>query len=412
MASTTWFDDLEVAPPNAIFHLKAMCQADTSPFKADLGIGAYRDHSGKPVILQAVQKAEAILASNLPNKEYGPIAGSKTFQALARTVLFGDKYQQVEDGKIVSVQALSGTGALRLGFEFLHRNLPADTPVYMSDPTWANHPTICQHTGIKNVCKHRYYKPETNMLDFEGMMEDLTAAPDGAIVLLHPCAHNPTGIDATQEQWFKIAELVERKNFFTFFDIAYQGFATGSFENDSWPIRMFIERGIECLIAQSFAKNMGLYGERVGALHSFSNKPQTAAAVLSQIQLIVRPMYSNPPIHGAAIVTTILSNPELRKQWMDEVKDMADDLTARRAMLYKELNEIGCPGTWEHIIQQIGMFSFTGLKSDQVDILKKEHHIYMLNNGRVSVAGINPSNAKRIAEAFKAVGGLPTSSKF
>lgn len=251
--------------------------------------------------------------------------------------------------------------------------------------------------------KYRYYNKETIGLDFDGMVEDLKAAPEGSIVLLHACAHNPTGIDPSKQQWRQISDVVKEKKHYPFFDMAYQGFASGDTKKDAFPVRHFQSEGHTFCLAQSFAKNMGLYGERVGAFSICCESAEEKKRVDSQVKILVRPLYSNPPVHGARIAAEILNNPELNQQWLEEVKGMADRIISMRALLKKNLEDLGSKHDWSHITSQIGMFAYTGLKPEQMDQLAKEHSVYATKDGRISVAGITTGSVKRLAESIHKV---------
>jgi len=302
---------------------------------------------------------------------------------------------------VASSQSLSGTGALRIGAEFIKKWLPQGTAILISDPTWSNHFSIFGEQGIK-IIKHRYFDAKTNGLDFDGMIADIKAAPDKSVILLHTCAHNPTGVDPTVDQWKILCQLAKEKSLIPFFDCAYQGYASGDLERDAFSLRYFVSQGFECLIAQSFAKNFGLYGERAGVFSIVCSSEQVAQTVLSQIKLIVRPMYSNPPIHGAHIVATILSTPELFQEWLVELKGMSQRIRDMRQLLFDCLSS-RTKNDWSHILNQIGMFTYTGLTEAQVEQLTGRFHIYMLKNGRISMAGLNSTNVKYVGDAFATV---------
>jgi len=281
----------------------------------NLGVGAYRDAQLKPVVFSAVRKAEEALASAGNNKEYLPISGIAEFRKESAKLLFGSGCKALSEGRVASVQTLSGTGSLTVAAHFLRRLLP-NSRVFCSDPTWENHGKVIADAGAGGSLGleyYRYYDPKTCSLDEEGFLSDLGAIPEGSVVLLHACAHNPTGVDPTREQWRRVGDLMKRRKLMPWFDIAYQGFASGDLDEDAWAVRHFLETGFEMIVSQSFAKNMGLYCERVGGLHVVCSNASSAAAVLSNIEAIVRPMYSNPPAHGARIVTHILTNSELKK---------------------------------------------------------------------------------------------------
>ncbi|KAF4623432.1 hypothetical protein D9613_001856 [Agrocybe pediades] len=400
-SASTWAA-VVAGPPDPILGVSEAFKADKDPRKINLGVGAYRDGNGKPYVLPSVKKAEEIVDGSKPDKEYLPITGLAEFTKNAALLAYGSESEPLKQGAVSITQSISGTGALRIGAAFLARHYPHAKVVYLPVPTWGNHIPIFQDSGLE-VRGYRYFKKETVGLDFEGLKADLQAAPEHAIVLLHACAHNPTGIDPTEAQWAEISDIVKEKKLFPFFDMAYQGFASGNTVKDAFAVRHFISQGHQIALSQSFAKNMGLYGERVGAFSLTAADPEEKARVDSQLKIIIRPMYSNPPLHGARIANTILSTPELYTQWESEVKGMADRIISMREKLYNSLqNDLKTPGEWGHIKSQIGMFSFTGLTAPQTKVLAEKAHIYMTSNGRISMAGLNASNIDYFAESVDA----------
>jgi len=362
-------------------------------------VGAYRTEEGKPLTLNSVQKAdEYVVNSKQFNHEYLPIDGLPEFYNAAANLLFGEVYA-THSKKIVSVQCLSGTGSLRTGMEFIRKFLP-NAKVFVSEPTWPNHKNIFNAVGVQHGI-YRYYSKEKNALDFEGLLADLKAAPDKSVILLHACAHNPTGMDPTPEQWEAIADLIQAKRHFTFMDCAYQGFASGDLNKDAAPVRHFVKKGLELFVAQSFAKNFGLYGERIGAIHVVVSKEENAQPVRSQLLQISRAAYSNPPCHGAYIVAHVLNTPELNAEWTKELAGMAGRIQDMRQKLYDALKVKGI--VWDHLIKQIGMFGFTGLTSEQVEQLTKKHHIYLTLDGRISLAGLSTKTVPVLADAIQDV---------
>lgn len=346
------------------------------------------------------------------NREFGlfvappssGISGLPDFNTAAQSLVFGNGSDILKSQQVVTAQALSGTGALRIGTDFLRRFLPENRNVYLPNPTWGNHIPIAKDAGF-DVQSYRYYDANTIGLDENGMLADIDAAPTGSIFLFHVCAHNPTGVDPTQEQWKKISEVCKKKGHFIFFDMAYQGFASGDPERDVWPVRHFIAQGHRPIIAQSFAKNFGLYGERIGALHILTDGATESACVDSQLKIIIRPHYSNPPISGARLVSSILSDSELTSQWRKDVKIMADRIIKMRELLVQNLQAAGSTRDWSHVTKQIGMFCYSGLTPEECDELASKFHIYMTRNGRISMAGVTSSTveylAKSIAEVTK-----------
>ncbi|KAI0318976.1 pyridoxal phosphate-dependent transferase [Amylostereum chailletii] len=406
LAGASLWKSVQAGPPDAILGVTEAFKADSDPRKINLGVGAYRDENGKPYVLSAVKKAEDIIRASNPDKEYLPITGLPEFTKNAVKLAYGADSAPLKSNAISVTQSISGTGALRIGGAFLGRFYPHSKVIYLPVPSWGNHTPIFKDSGLE-VRGYRYFDKKTVGLDFEGLKEDLRNAPDKAIVLLHACAHNPTGVDPTPAQWQEISDIVKEKQLFPFFDMAYQGFASGSTDKDAFAVRHFISEGHQIALSQSFAKNMGLYGERAGAFSLTVADPEEKARVDSQLKIVIRPMYSNPPMHGALIANTILSTPELNGEWKTEVKGMADRIISMRERLYEELtNTHKTPGEWGHIKSQIGMFSFTGLTQPQTKALAEKAHIYMTADGRISMAGLNGKNIDYFAESVsKAVKG-------
>ncbi|KAF2185256.1 hypothetical protein K469DRAFT_726804 [Zopfia rhizophila CBS 207.26] len=399
-AASAW-SNVPQGPPVSITEA---FKADTNSEKINLGVGAYRDDKGKPFVLPSVRQAEKKIVESALDKEYAGITGVPAFTKAALQLAYGPDSTPLKEDRIAITQSISGTGALRIGGAFLERFYPGAKTIYIPTPSWANHNAVFKDSGLK-VEKYRYYNKDTIGLDFGGMVADIKAMPKGSIVLLHACAHNPTGVDPTEEQWLEIAKAVKEGGHFPFFDMAYQGFASGDTNKDAFALRHFIKEGLRPVLAQSFAKNMGLYGERVGAFSVVCESAEEKKRVDSQIKILVRPLYSNPPIHGARIASEILNDPALNKQWLGEVKDMADRIITMRALLKENLEKLGSKHDWSHITSQIGMFAYTGLKPEQMEVLAKEHSVYATKDGRISVAGITSGNVKRLAEAIYKVTG-------
>lgn len=304
---------------------------------------------------------------------------------------------------MTSVQTISGTGAVHLGALFLSRFYTGTKKVYLSNPTWANHNQIFSNVNVP-IANYPYFSKETKGLDFDGMKSAILGAPDRSVILLHACAHNPTGVDPTMDQWKEIATVMRSKGHFPFFDCAYQGFATGELMKDNAAVRYFIEQGFELVVAQSFAKNFGLYGERAGCFHFVTgpapDAQETIARIASQLAILQRSEISNPPLYGARIASTVMNDAALFAEWEDNLRTMSGRIISMRQALRSKLEELGTPGTWNHITDQIGMFSFTGLTEDQVMKLRNDAHIYMTKNGRISMAGLNTRNVEYVAKAF------------
>lgn len=406
------FENVPQAPPDAIFQLTARYVADKHPKKINLGVGAYRSNEGKPWVLPVVKKASRQLEDQSDlDHEYLPITGLPKFTSAAQALIFGKESQAVEEGRVISVQTLSGTGANHLAALFFAKFYEFPTSkreIYISDPTWANHNAIISNVGLVPT-SYTYYNKTTIGLDFEGYLSALQSAPEKSVFLIHACAHNPTGVDPTAEQWEKVCEVFLQKKHYAFIDNAYQGFATGDLENDSQSMRLFTAKGVPMLVCQSFAKNAGLYNERVGALHVVAADKQEAERVKSQLSVLQRSEISNPPAYGAHIVTMILTEPSLFSAWNDDIKTMSYRIIEMRKELYKLLQEdLKTPAPagrqdWGHIKEQIGMFSFTGLNPQQSKRLIDEHSIYLTANGRISMAGLNTGNIRTFAEAVDQV---------
>ncbi|PGH27293.1 hypothetical protein AJ80_01003 [Polytolypa hystricis UAMH7299] len=402
-SASTWAN-VPQGPPDAILGITEAFKADSFKEKINLGVGAYRDDQGKPYVLPSVRAAEEKVVNTRLDKEYAGITGVPAFTKAAAELAFGEDSAAIKEDRIAITQSISGTGALRIGGAFLERFYPHEKTVYLPNPSWANHAAVFKDAGLK-VEKYRYYNKDTIGLDFEGLIADLKTIPEQSVVLLHACAHNPTGIDPTEAQWRQISDVMKARKHFAFFDMAYQGFASGSTDYDAFAVRHFVKEGHNVVLCQSFAKNMGLYGERVGAFTVVCESAEEKKRVDSQIKILVRPMYSNPPIHGARIASTILNDKALNEQWLGEVKGMADRIIKMRALLKKHLEELGSKHDWSHITNQIGMFAYTGLKPEQMDKLAKEHSVYATKDGRISVAGITSGNVKRLAESIHKVTG-------
>lgn len=337
------------------------------------------------------------------NKEYIPQHGEDLFRTLVPKLILGEKYEHlIKENKVATVQSLSGTGALRLGFAFLNKFLPKDTLYYLPNPTWGNHNKVLDHSGIEEsrVKTYDYYDKKTRGLNLKGILKSLSEAPEHSVVILHLCAHNPTGVDPTDEEWKEIGSVCKKKNMIVFFDNAYQGFATGDLDKDAYALQYFLSLGLEIICAQSFAKNFGLYGERVGSINFIVNDSSVAKAIVTQMDIIVRGMYSSPPLHGARLVTTVLSDKKLYQMWLDDLKVMSSRILQMRKALHAKLIELKTPGDWSHVVNQIGMFTFTGLDKEQSEKMVKKHHIYMLSNGRISMSGLNEGNVEYVAKSI------------
>jgi len=391
-----------MAPTDPILGITEAFKNDKDPKKVNLGVGAYRDDNGKPWILPSVIKASKAVADKNLDHEYLPIQGLDSFIEGSLKLAYGKDSKPLKENRIAALQSLSGTGACRLATAYFKRFLPEGTAVFIPKPTWPNHKNIIEHSGLKWK-EYRYYDSKTKGVDFKGLLEDLEAAPSGSVILLHVCAHNPTGADPTLDQWKQIKEVIKKKNLIPFFDSAYQGFTSGDCDRDAAPVRLFAEDGMNVILAQSFAKNMGLYGQRIGCFSIVCSDLNEKARVLSQAKMIARAMYSNPPLTGARIVDAVLNTPDLNTQWLGEVKSMAQRIADMRKALVEGLKKAGSPHNWKHITDQIGMFAYTGMTEEQVGKLASEHHIYLTKDGRISIAGLNSKNVDNVAKAFHEV---------
>ncbi|KAI8337236.1 aspartate aminotransferase [Chlamydoabsidia padenii] len=399
MSGVSVFQNVPQAPADVIFSLTAGYKADTHPQKINVGVGAFRTDELKPYVLPVVKKADTILFNDETlDHEYQPIAGQPSYTKAASKLILGKDSPAIEQGRVGAVQTISGTGANHTGAAFLAQHYKGSGKCYISNPTWANHRNIFEGVGFQ-VEEYAYWDPATKGLNYKGMIQAIHDAPTGSIFILHACAHNPTGVDPTQEQWKGIADAMRAKGHFPFFDCAYQGFASGDLDRDAWSVRYFVDQGFELFVAQSFAKNFGLYGERAGNLTFVCKTPQDTKRVLSQLEKLQRSEISNPPAYGSRIVDIVLNDDALYAEWKENLKYMSHRIIDMRKALYQHLVELKTPGTWNHIVDQIGMFSFTGLKAPQVKVLIEKYHIYLTNNGRISMAGLSTTNVEYFAKA-------------
>lgn len=399
------FDNVPLATPVAVFKLVADYQQDVDSRKVNLSAGAYRTDEGQPWVLPVVKKVKQRIANDSSlNHEYLTILGLPTFRSSASKLLLGDDSPAIKENRVGAAQSLGGTGALRIGADFLRRwyngNNNTATPVYISAPSWENHNGVFTDAGFKDIRTYHYWNAEMRCLDLEAFLNDLENAPEFSIIVLHACAHNPTGTDPTPSQWPRIAEVMKRRYLFPFFDSAYQGFASGDLDRDAWAVRYFVSQGFELFCAQSFSKNFGLYNERIGNLTVVAKNTDCLARTLSQMEKIIRTTWSNPPSTGARIVSITLNDHELFAEWKDNVKTMADRVLEMRSQLKGKLLARGTPGTWTHITDQIGMFSYTGLNSNQVEYLIKQKHIYLMSSGRINMCGLTTKNLNYVADSI------------
>ncbi|WP_300081597.1 amino acid aminotransferase [Propioniciclava sp.] len=396
----TLFSHVEQAPPDAILGLTEAFRADPNPRKVNLGVGVYQNEHGVLPLLRCVEAAEQRLAAHPKAKGYLAIDGLPTYDTDVRELVFGAESPLLADGRVVTVQALGGTGALKLGADFLRKVSPEAT-VLISTPSWENHEALFTRAGF-TVEKYRYYDALTKGVDVEGMLADLAAAPPGTIVVLHACCHNPTGYDLAASDWQRVIDTVLSSGLTPFLDMAYQGFAQG-IEEDGAVVRAFAERVPNFFVSTSFSKSFSLYGERVGGLSIVCGDADEAKRVLSQVKIVIRTNYSNPPTHGAALVETVLADPELRAQWVEELGEMRERIKSMRTALVDGLRAAGVTQDMSYITDQVGMFSFSGLTKDQMVRLREEFGVYGTDTGRICVAALNPDNVGYVSEAIAAV---------
>lgn len=402
---TDYFEDVQRVPLDIIFATDVAFKADPSPLKVNLGMGVFKDESGSSVVLNSVKTAEQHYLQKIVDgkdfKDYEPSAGFRPFVVEGLKLILGKALLPPSE-RIAGAVSLSGSGAIRLAAEFLFKYLPPEwtRDVLISDPTWPNHHGIFGNAGFR--CKtYPYFSQKLRGIDFDAVCACLYAAERHSVIVLQLVGHNPTGQDFTREQWGVICDIVIQKRFIPIFDSAYQGFASGDLERDAFSARLFAQRGVQFIACQSFAKNMGMYGDRCGLITMTCKNAQVCEAVQSNLDaMIIRPMYSSPPRQPARVAYEVLTNPELRAQWEKEVKMMGDRIMAMRVELRKELERLGTPGSWVHITDQIGMFSYLGLTPEQCKRMCNEFHIYLLPTSRASMSGVRPSNVKRIADAI------------
>lgn len=393
---------LKPRPADPILGIVEEFKKDQSSMKVNLSAGTYKDNEGKPYILNCIKEAQKIIVKKNFDHEYLPIEGLTGFNKNALKLAYTENNKALQENRIVSVQALSGTGSLRIGMEFLKEHYPGPKKVMVPNPSWPNHKNIVNRSHL-NFMEYRYYDFDKKGLNLEGMLEDLDKAERGTIIILHVCAHNPTGMDPTKSEWDSILKVVQDRGLFPFFDMAYQGFSSGDLDVDAYSLRKFADTGMNMCLAQSFAKNFGLYGQRIGCFSLITGSQQEAVAAESHIKFIARSQYSNPPKNGGLLVDIVLSNPELTNEWHRELKIMAGRINDMRQALYDNIKNCGSKLNWDHIIKQIGMFAYTGLNLEQVRRLKNEFHIYMTNDGRISISGLNTNNVEYVAKAFHEV---------
>ena len=396
----SFFDSVKLAPADPILSLTEAFKADTNPEKINLGVGVFVDESGATPILDTVHEAEKRLAETNTTKSYLPITGKPDFASLAQELCFGSELKSRLAGRLASAHTPGGTGALRVAADFIAKNL-SSPKIWLSSPSWANHKGVFSAAGLE-LGSYDYFDHSTLSLDYEAFKASMESIPAGDIVVLHACCHNPTGADLSSEQWDEVAEIAKAKEWIPFLDFAYQGFGTG-LDEDAYGVRRMAGNGGLLFVVQSFSKNIGLYRDRVGALHILTGSEDEAQRVSSQVKIAVRSNYSNPPTHGGDIVITILGDPALRKQWEGEVTAMRDRINQVRIQFVDALKEAGINRDFSFLKKQSGMFSFTGLTKEQAIELREKHSIYIVESGRMNVAGITSSNLPRLTSVLKSM---------
>jgi aromatic-amino-acid transaminase len=396
------FTAVEMAPRDPILGLTEQFNADTNPKKVNLGVGVYYGDDGKLPLLECVQKAEEKMMAAHAARGYLPIDGIAAYDAAVKSLVFGADSEPVKSGRVATIQALGGTGGLKVGADFIKKLNPA-AKVLISDPTWENHRGIFANAGFE-IGTYPYYDAEKRGINFDGMLSALNAAAAGTVVLLHACCHNPTGYDLTAQQWDQVVAAVKARKLIAFLDMAYQGFGQGIAE-DGMAVQKFVASGEDFFVSTSFSKSLSLYGERVGALSVLCANKDDAARVLSQLKIVIRTNYSNPPTHGGQVAATILNTPELRALWERELAAMRTRIKQMRVALVDKLKEKGVKRDFSFITQQVGMFSYSGLTKDQMLRLRNEFGVYGIDSGRICIAALNSKNIDYAADCIAKVIG-------
>lgn len=394
------FNAVEMAPRDPILGLTEQYVADTNPKKVNLGVGVYYDDNGKLPLLECVQKAEEKMMAAHAARGYLPIDGIAAYDAAVKSLVFGADSEPVKSGRVATVQAIGGTGGLKVGADFLRKLDPA-AKVLISDPSWENHRALFTNAGFQ-VETYPYYDAGKRGINFDGMLTALNTAPAGTVVVLHACCHNPTGYDLTSAQWDQVVAAVKGRKLVAFLDMAYQGFGQGIAE-DGLAVQKFVASGEDFFVSTSFSKSLSLYGERVGALSVLCQDKDECARVLSQLKIVIRTNYSNPPTHGGQIAATILNTPELRALWEKELGAMRTRIKEMRVALVEKLKSKGVQRDFGFITQQVGMFSYSGLTKDQMVRLRNEFGVYGIESGRICVAALNSKNIDYVAESIATV---------
>lgn len=391
------FSAVEMAPRDPILGLNEAFNADTRTDKVNLGVGVYCNEEGRIPLLRAVIEAETIRAAEHASRGYLPIDGIQAYDQAVQKLLFGADSALLAAGRVITTQSVGGTGALKIGADFL-KQLQPDAVVAISDPSWENHRALFEAAGFP-VQNYRYYDAASHDVNRAGMLEDLNALPAGSIVVLHACCHNPTGVDLTQTDWLNVLEVVKAKGLIPFLDMAYQGFGDGIAE-DAAAVRLFANSGLSFFVSSSFSKSFSIYGERVGALSIVTQSKDESARVLSQVKRVIRTNYSNPPTHGASIVAAVLNSPDLRAKWEAELAEMRERISGMRRQMVELLAKKAPGHDFSFVARQRGMFSYSGLTAEQVGRLRTEFGIYALDTGRICVATLNQRNIEGVTDAI------------
>lgn len=394
------FAHVPVYPGDPILSLLEAFQADSRAARANLSIGLYYDDDNSIPVLASVREAAAMVAGQSAPHTYLPMEGMPQYRQALQRVVFGADSVALRENRVATIQSVGGSGALRIGAEFLKTYFPG-SEVWVSDPTWDNHEVLFAGAGLA-VHAYPYYDPQTNGLRFGDMLATIDALPARSVVLLQPCCHNPTGIDLSRDQWGQLIAVLQRRELIPFVDMAYQGFGDG-LDKDAWAIRAMVDAGLSFIASNSFSKNFSLYGERCGGLSFVAADAAQAALVLGQLKATVRRIYSSPPLHGARLVSTVLNTPHLTALWEEEVASMRKRIARMRATLRHSLEAL-VPGlSAEYLTMQRGMFSYTGLRAEEVDLLREKYGVYLLRSGRMCVAGLNDGNLEHVAQSMATV---------
>ena len=398
--SPSLFARVEMAPHDPILGVTEAYNNDSNPNKVNLGVGVYTDDNGKVPVLECVRRVEQQMAASASPRNYLPIDGLKTYDRAVQEVVFGADSPVLKDGRVVTVQTLGGTGGLKIGADLLRRVNPT-ADVWISDPSWENHRAIFEYAGYR-VNAYPYYDAETHGLKFDSMIEAFEKMPGGSVVLLHACCHNPTGVDLREEQWERVIEVVNRRGLVPFLDLAYQGFAEG-LDADASAVRRFSAACPTVVVSSSFSKSLSLYGERVGAFSIVTQDAEEAGRVLSQVKRVIRTNYSSPPTHGSQAVSMVLTTPDLRAMWEAELGQMRDRIKVMRRQLVDKIRALRADFDFSFVVEQRGMFSYSGLNREQVRRLREEYSIYTIDSGRICVAALSSRNIDYVAKAVASV---------